>query len=253
MRRIMLRIAYDGTNYVGWQKQPNGISVEEVINRTLTELTGESIAVIGASRTDSGVHAMGNVAVFDTESRIPGDKFCFALNQRLPEDIVIRESCEVAADFHPRYAECTKTYEYRIYNATHRNPLNTRYTYFYHGELDCNKMREAAQYLVGEHDFASFCSAGAQVKTTVRRIYSVEIEEIEHTIIIRIKGNGFLYNMVRIIAGTLLQAGTGAFEPQNMQNIINSCNREKAGPTAPPQGLTLVRIDYVGLSPVTQM
>lgn len=244
MRRIMLRIAYDGTNYVGWQKQPNGIAVEEVINNALSGLTGENIEVIGASRTDSGVHAMGNVAVFDTESRIPGEKFSFALNQRLPEDIVVQESSEVDAEFHPRYAECTKTYEYRIYNATHRNPLNSRYTYFFHGELDTDRMREAAKYLVGEHDFASFCSAGAQVKTTIRTVYSIEIEEIAHTITIRIRGNGFLYNMVRIISGTLIQVGTGAIRPQDMKDIVNACDREAAGPTAPAQGLTLVRIDY---------
>lgn len=248
MRRIMLRIAYDGTNYVGWQEQNNGLAVEQVVNMALSDLLNEDISVIGASRTDSGVHAMGNVAVFDTESRIPGSKFSFALNQRLPEDIVVQESCEVPADFHPRYTECTKTYEYRIYNASHRNPLNSRYTCFYHGELDLNKMREAAQYLVGEHDFASFCSAGAQVRTTVRTIYGIEIEEIAHTITIRVKGNGFLYNMVRIIAGTLIQAGTGSIRPQEMEEIINAHNREAAGPTAPAQGLTLMKIEYERLT-----
>ena len=275
----MLRIAYDGTDYVGWQKQPNGLAVEEVINRALHELTGEKIEVIGASRTDSGVHALGNVAVFDTESRIPGDKFSFALNQRLPGTIVVQESCEVASDFHPRHAECTKTYEYRIYNAEHPNPLSARYTYFCHTPLDMGAMQAAAQYLIGEHDFASFCSAGAQVKTTVRTIYSVEVltEETEGDsadvsaadssdaarmalsvstardrhlhgpVTIRIRGNGFLYNMVRIIAGTLLQVGMGAVPPGNMAGIIAAADRSKAGPTAPPEGLTLVRIDYGSL------
>ena len=272
----MLRIAYDGTDYVGWQKQPNGLAVEEVINGALHELTGEQIEVIGASRTDSGVHALGNVAVFDTESRIPGDKFAYALNQRLPGTIVVQESCEVAADFHPRHAECVKTYEYHIYNASHPNPLNARYSYFCHTPLDIGKMRAAAQYLVGEHDFASFCSAGAQVKTTVRTIYSVGVltEETESgsavaaaadssnaarmalsvstardrhlhgPVTIRIRGNGFLYNMVRIIAGTLLQVGIGAIPPENMAGIIAAADRSKAGPTAPPEGLTLVRIEY---------
>lgn len=244
MRRIMLRIAYDGTNYVGWQEQNNGLAVEQVVNMALSDLLDEDISVIGASRTDSGVHALGNVAVFDTGSRIPGDKFSFALNQRLPEDIVVQESCEVPEDFHPRYCECTKTYEYKIYNATHRNPLNSRYTYFYHGDLDLDKMKEAAQHLVGEHDFASFCSAGAQVKTTVRTIYGIEIEEIEHTITIRVRGNGFLYNMVRIIAGTLIQVGAGSIRPQDMPDIVNKCSRDAAGPTAPACGLTLVKIEY---------
>lgn len=244
MRRIMLRIAYDGTDYVGWQEQNNGLAVEQVINMALSNLLKENISVIGASRTDSGVHALGNVAVFDTESRIPGDKFAYALNVGLPDNIVVQESSEVSPDFHPRYAECEKTYEYKIYNASHRNPLNSRYTYFYHGDLDIGKMRRAAEFMVGEHDFASFCSAGAQVKTTVRTIYGIEIEEIEHTIIIRVRGNGFLYNMVRIIAGTLMQVGSGGIEPENVPQIIEACDRSKAGPTAPAQGLTLVKIDY---------
>ena len=248
----MLRIAYDGTDYVGWQKQPNGLAVEEVISRAIDDLTGEEVQVIGASRTDSGVHALGNVAVFDTESRIPGDKFAYALNQRVPGTIVVQESCEVAADFHRRHAECVRTYEYHIYNASHPNPLNARYSYFCHTPLDIGKMRAAAQYLVGEHDFASFCSAGAQVKTTVRTIYSVGVltEETESgrhlrgPVTIRIRGNGFLYNMVRIIAGTLQQVGIGAIPPENMAGIIAAADRSKAGPTAPPEGLTLVRIEY---------
>lgn len=244
MRRIMLRVAYDGTNYVGWQKQPNGLAVEEVLNRALSELTGENIEVIGASRTDSGVHSMGNVAVFDTESRIPGDKFSYAVNQRLPEDIVVRESSEVAADFHPRYASCKKTYEYRIYNANHPNPLNSRYTYFVHAKLDAEAMKQAAAYIVGEHDFASFCSQGAQVKTTVRTVYSLDILQNGEELIIRIRGNGFLYNMVRIVAGTLLQVGMKAYPPEHVKEIVNLCDRTYAGPTAPPQGLTLMKIEY---------
>ena len=244
MRRILLRVAYDGTGYVGWQKQNNGIAVEEILNRALSELTGETVEVIGASRTDSGVHALGNVAVFDTASPIPPEKFCFAVNAHLPADIVVRESLEVPADFHPRYTECEKTYEYRIYNATHRNPLNSRYTYFYHGALDIAAMREAAEYLVGEHDFASFCSVGAQVKTTVRTVYSVEIEEKDLTVTIRIRGNGFLYNMVRIIAGTLVNFGAHMYPPEHMKDIVDAKDRAAAGPTAPPQGLTLMKIDY---------
>ena len=130
MRRIMLTIAYDGTDYVGWQIQPNGLAVEQVINKALSELLDEEIVIAGASRTDSGVHALGNVAVFDTNTRIPADKICFALNQRLPKDIVCLSSCEVRADFHPRHADCTKTYEYTIYNAVHPDPIKRRYSYF---------------------------------------------------------------------------------------------------------------------------
>lgn len=242
----MLRIAYDGTNYVGWQLQPNGPSIEAEINKALSAATGENIEVIGASRTDSGVHAEDNVAVFDTESRIPADKFCFALNRRLPEDITVTESCEVAPDFHPRYAECVKTYEYKIYNALHPDPMSRRYTYFYHGSLDVDRMDEAAHFLIGEHDFASFCAAGAQVKTTVRTIYDAEVEQTGKVITIRLRGNGFLYNMVRIIAGTLIQFGMDMYRPEYMRDIIGACDRTAAGPTAPPQGLTLMKIDYSG-------
>ena len=244
----MLRIAYDGTDYVGWQKQPNGLAVEEVLNKAISELTGEQIEVIGASRTDSGVHALDNVAVFDTESPIPAKKFSFALNRRLPGSIVVRSSREVRPDFHPRKVGCVKTYEYRIFNDDHPNPLNRRYTYFYHHELDIEAMREAAEHITGEHNFLSFCSAGAQVTTTVRTIYSAEIirgsDYDDKCIIIRLKGNGFLYNMVRIIAGTLLQAGSHSIEPERVKEIIEAHDRSMAGPTLPPQGLTLVKIEY---------
>ena len=248
MRRIMLRVAYDGTDFVGWQKQPNGLAVEEVLNKALRDLTGEQIEVIGASRTDSGVHALDNVAVFDTESPIPAKKFSFALNRRLPGSVVVRSSCEVKPTFHPRRVNCIKTYEYRIFNDEHPNPLNRRYTYFYHHDLDIDAMRAAAKYIEGEHNFLCFCSAGAQVTTTVRTIYSAEVIRgecyDENCIIIRLRGNGFLYNMVRIIAGTLLQAGRGAMEPERVKDIIESRDRGQAGPTLPPEGLTLVRIEY---------
>lgn len=244
MKRIRLIIAYDGTNYCGWQTQINGITVEEIINKTISELTGEEIAVIGASRTDSGVHALGNVAVFDTESRIPGEKFSFALNQRLPEDIRIQKSEEVKEDFHPRFCESTKTYEYKILNRRFMMPTMRLYSHFVYMPLDVEKMQEATQYIVGKHDFASFCSAGSQVKTTVRTVYSLEVRECEDVITIRIKGNGFLYNMVRIIAGTLINVGLGVYQPEYIKEIIESKNRNNAGPKAPACGLTLVGIEY---------
>ena len=175
MKRVKLVVAYDGTNYHGWQVQDNGITIEEVLNRTISELVQEDIKVIGASRTDAGVHACGNVAVFDTESRIPGDKFSFALNQRLPEDIRIQESCEVDADFHPRYADTVKTYEYNILNRRFELPTKRLYAAFCYYPMDIERMNQAAAYLVGEHDFKSFCSAGAQVQTTVRTIYAVNV------------------------------------------------------------------------------
>ena len=156
MKRVRLIIAYDGTNYCGWQVQINGITVEEVLNKALKDLLNEEIAVIGASRTDSGVHAMGNVAVFDTETRIPAEKISFALNQRLPNDIRIQKSDEVPLDWHPRYRDSTKTYEYKILNRRFPDPLQRFYTHFMYMPLDEQKMKEAAEYIVGEHDFASF-------------------------------------------------------------------------------------------------
>ena len=244
MKRVKLVVAYDGTNYHGWQVQDNGITIEEVLNRTLSELVQEDIKVIGASRTDAGVHACGNVAVFDTESRIPGDKFSFALNQRLPEDIRIQESCEVDADFHPRYADTVKTYEYNILNRRFELPSKRLYAAFCYYPMDIERMNQAAAYLVGEHDFKSFCSAGAQVQTTVRTIYAVNVTKADDMVHIRITGNGFLYNMVRIIAGTLMQVGTGLMEPEQVKEILEARDRSKAGPTAVAKGLTLVEIRY---------
>lgn len=244
MKRVKLIVAYDGTNYHGWQVQDNGITIEEVLNRTISELVQEDIKVIGASRTDAGVHACGNVAVFDTESRIPGDKFSFALNQRLPEDIRIQESCEVDADFHPRYADTVKTYEYNILNRRFELPTKRLYAAFCYYPMDIERMNQAAAYLVGEHDFKSFCSAGAQVQTTVRTIYAVNVTKADDMVHIRITGNGFLYNMVRIIAGTLMQVGTGLMEPEQVKEILEARDRSKAGPTAVAKGLTLVEIRY---------
>ena len=176
-RRILLRVAYDGTNYHGWQVQPNAKTIEGELNRVLTQLTGEEIQVTGASRTDAGVHALGNVAVFDTVSKIPAEKFSYALNQRLPEDIVIQSSLQVADDFHPRHCDCRKTYEYDILNRTFPLPAYRNTAYFLYGDLDLDAMRKACQAFLGEHDFASFCAAGAQVQTTVRTIYSLEVLE----------------------------------------------------------------------------
>ena len=243
-RRVKLIISYDGTNYCGWQVQINGITVEEVINRELSRMLGEDIAVIGASRTDSGVHALGNVAVFDTFSKIPPEKMCFALNQRLPDDIRIQDSCEVPLDFHPRYCDSTKTYEYKILNRRFDNPVMRLYTHFVYMPLDCDKMQEAAKYLVGEHDFKSFCSARTQVTDTVRTIYSLDVSKDDDIIKIRISGNGFLYNMVRIIVGTLIKVGLKVYPPEYVKEILEACDRNVAGPKAPAKGLTLIGIVY---------
>ena len=245
MRRIRIFVAYDGTNYCGWQIQPNGITIEEKLNKALNRLTGEDIRVIGASRTDSGVHALGNVAVFDTESPIPPERFSYALNQRLPEDIVVVKSDEVPLDWHPRYQDnISKTYEYHIYNAQMPNPLKTRYCTFVSFPLDIGAMREGAKYLIGAHDFVSFCNVRTDVEDTVRTIYSLDILPVGDEITIRIQGNGFLYNMVRIIVGTLVRVGRGGYTPEQVQEILEAKNRKAAGVTAPPQGLFLVGIEY---------
>ena len=244
MKRVRLIVAYDGTNYRGWQVQPNGITIEEVLNKHLSALLGEEIVVTGASRTDSGVHSMGNVAIFDTNTRMPAEKISFALNQSLPEDIVVQESKEVPSDWHPRYQVSRKTYEYRILNRTFRQPMRRLDTYFYHYPLDVEKMQKAASYLIGEHDFKSFCAVGAQVKTTVRTIYACDVIKENDIITIRVTGNGFLYNMVRIIAGTLIRVGGGDMEPERMPEILDALDRNAAGPTAPAHGLTMIGIEY---------
>lgn len=244
MKRVRMVVSYDGTAYRGWQLQPKGITTEEVLNRELTALLKEPISVIGASRTDSGVHARGNIVVFDTENRMPADKICFALNQRLPEDIRVQRSEEVPADWHPRKANCTKTYEYKVLNRKISMPLERLYAHFCYFNLDLDKMREAAAYLVGEHDFKSFCTVRTQAEETVRTIYSLDITKQEDMITIRISGSGFLYNMVRIIAGTLLEVGMGAYPPEHMEEILDARDRQAAGRTAPARGLTLVSMEY---------
>lgn len=245
MKRVKLVVAYDGTNYHGWQIQPGDVTVEQIINEKLSQLTGEDIKVIGASRTDAGVHAMGNVAVFDTESRIPGEKFSYALNQRLPEDIRIQCSEEVEADFHPRYYDCRKTYRYQILNAAFPNPMQRMYSHFVCHELDLEAMRQAGQYLIGEHDFKSFCSSKTQVTETVRHIYSLEVKKNGDMIAIYVQGNGFLYNMVRIIAGTLIEVGLHRKKPEEIEIMLHAMDRQIAGPTAPANGLTLMCIEYL--------
>lgn len=245
MKRVMLTVAYDGTAYHGWQIQPNGETIEGVLNRCLSVLLQEEIEVIGASRTDSGVHAMGNVAVFDTDSPIPAEKIAYALNQRLPEDIKIQKSEEVAADFHPRHCDSRKTYEYRIYCAPFPMPVKRLYAHFTYIPMDVERMRKAAAYLVGVHDFKSFCSAEAQVESTVRQVDSVEVEQEGNEIILRIAGRGFLYNMVRIIAGTLMEVGRGHIAPEEVKTILEAKDRQAAGPTAPACGLTLIKYEFL--------
>ena len=244
VKRVKLVVAYDGTNYCGWQVQPNGITIEGVLNRELSKLLKEDIVVIGASRTDSGVHSYGNVAVFDTNARMPAEKISYALNQRLPEDIVVQNSCEVPPDWHPRHCNSRKTYEYRILNREFPMPQRRLDTWFVYRKLNIPAMCEAARRFEGTHDFKSFCSVNTAVEDTTRTIYSCELKQDGEVLTIRITGSGFLYNMVRIMVGTLLRVAQGKFQPEDIPHILEAKNRKMAGPTAPPCGLYLNRVFY---------
>ncbi|MDD3747141.1 MAG: tRNA pseudouridine(38-40) synthase TruA [Anaerostipes sp.] len=246
MKRYKLIIAYDGTNYCGWQIQPRDITIESVLNEQLSKLIGEQVTVIGASRTDSGVHALGNVAVFDSDTTIPASRMARALNHHLPKDIVIQSCEEVDLEYHPRYQDTRKTYEYTIYNAEFNNPITARHHHFVYVPLDAKKMNQAAQIFMGEHNFISFCTTGGQAKTFTRTIYECTVEQKGNYITFRVTGNGFLYNMVRMMAGTLIQIGRGKKEISWVEEILNAApKRVKAGPNAPAKGLTLVKIDYL--------
>lgn len=242
--RILLEVSYDGTNYHGWQIQKNAISIEEVLNKELSTLLKEEIEVIGASRTDAGVHAKCNIAVFDTCTNIPANKIANAINHCLPEDIRIQNSYDVKADFHPRRTPTKKTYEYRVNIGAFEDPTKRLYTHFTYLPLNIESMREAASYIIGEHDFESFSVAKKQVASTVRTIFEIDIREQENEIIFTIRGNGFLHNMVRIIVGTLLVIGAGRKKPEDMITILEAKRRTAAGPTAPAKGLCLKSYEF---------
>ncbi|MDO4977743.1 MAG: tRNA pseudouridine(38-40) synthase TruA [Eubacteriales bacterium] len=245
MKRYRLRVAYDGSNYHGWQEQNNGITIEQVLNETLSKVLKEEITVIGASRTDAGVHAYGNVAVFDSETRIPAEKICYAVNPFLPADIRIMKSEEVEDDFHPRFVDSRKTYEYHIHNSRIPFPTNRLYSHQVIVPLDVEAMQEAGKYMVGTHDFKCFCAAKAQVKTTVRTVNDVRVRKNGDEIIVEVQGEGFLYNMVRIITGTLIKVGLHAYPPEHVKEIIASKDRAQAGETVPAKGLFLQQIEYL--------
>ena len=251
VKRIMLTVAYDGTYYHGWQYQNNGKTIEGELNKALSKLLQTEVEVIGASRTDAGVHALCNVAVFDSGAAIPAEKYAYALNQMLPIDIRIRNSREVPMDFHPRKTETVKTYEYRIDCEEFADPLKTRYAYFTYVPLDEKKMQEAAFSLVGTHDFKSFCSVNTTATTTVRTIFDIQVIREGADIMVRITGNGFLYNMVRIIVGTLMDVGRGRYEPEMVKRILEKKDRCAAGPTVPACGLLLKELHFLQLESTT--
>ena len=252
MKRVKIVVAYDGTNYCGWQVQPNGLSVQEVLEKHLSDLLCEEIRITGASRTDAGVHALGNVAAFNTSARMAADRISFAMNTRLPADIRIQESAEVPMEFHPRFANTVKTYEYRIFNRKFPDPTKRLYSFFYHYPLDVEKMQRAASYLVGEHDFKSFCMAASAVgKPTCRNVHEISFaqEEVmgERTVVITVKGNAFLHSMVRTIVGTLVMVGRGRRKPEWVADVLQACDRCAAGENAPAAGLVFWNVSYDGV------
>lgn len=246
MRRIRLIIEYDGTAYVGWQTQPNGIAVQALLERALSEVTGERLALHGSGRTDSGVHARAQVAHFDTEVRMAADKFAIALNTHLPRDIRVLCSEETPAAFHARFAAKEKQYRYTIQLGPHAL-VATRHTALHiHAPLDWEKMCAAAADCIGTHDFAAFMSAGTAMENTVRTVYASAWSCEGAYLRYDVTGNGFLYNMVRILVGTMLDIGKGILPPEALGTALLSKNRADAGATAPAHGLTLWRVKYDG-------
>lgn len=248
-RRIRLTVEYDGTAYAGWQRQLNAVGVQQRLEEAVFKLTGEQASVTGASRTDAGVHALGQAAHFDTASRIPEDKFSFALNTALPPDIRVSASGETRPDFHARFHAAGKLYRYRIHNAAHACAIgrNTHAHAIY--PLDEVLMREEAQSAVGTHDFAAFAASGSVVRDTVRTLHEARVLRSGNEVEILVRGNGFLYNMARILAGTLIAVGGGKLAPGAVARALQSGNRLDLGATAPAHGLTLMRVYYFGEPP----
>ncbi|MCL2378555.1 MAG: tRNA pseudouridine(38-40) synthase TruA [Defluviitaleaceae bacterium] len=244
--QILLTVAYDGTAYAGWQRQQNAVAVQQRLEEALSELLNGPIVTKAASRTDAGVHALGQRAAFFAEDlRIPLNKLPQVLNGFLPPDISVTAATAVSEDFNPRFHASYKTYTYNTYTNPTPNPLLRRYSAYMPQALDIQAMKKAAGMFIGRHDFAAFMATGGSAKTTVREIYACEVEEAQPGLAtLTVTGNGFLYNMVRIITGTVLYVGLGKILPGDIPGIILSRDRTKAGKTMPPEGLTLVRVGY---------
>lgn len=244
MKNICLTIEYDGSGFCGWQRQKNGISVQELLEKAIQTVTGEQILIHGAGRTDAGVHALGQVAHFLTESRVPPLRFAPALNRLLPDTVSVRESREVPQGFHARYSAVGKHYRYLICNRDARSAIMARRAGFVLGNLDEQRMNMACNYLVGTHDFRCFMASGSRVKDSVRTLYEAGVSRDGNLVAIDLKGDGFLYNMVRIVAGTLVEVGTAERSPHDVMDILHGKDRARAGKTMPPQGLYLVEVFY---------
>lgn len=244
MKNIKLIIEYDGTNYAGWQKQKNAVTIQQKLEESILKLTGESVEIIGSSRTDAGVHAKGFVANFKTESSIPARSFREALNSKLPKDIVILESEEVPLDFHARYSSIGKLYSYTIINRVQPLAIGRDYVYHYKKQLNFEAMKEACEYFIGKHDFSAFKSTGSSVKTSIRTVKRAFLNKDDYKLIFYVEADGFLYNMVRIMVGTLIDVGIGKIRPEDIKAIIQSKDRNRAGKTVPASGLCLEFVYY---------
>ena len=244
MRRVLLSVEYDGTAYAGWQRQSNGLAVQQVLEEALSQASGERITVTGSSRTDAGVHALAQQVHFDTSCSIPPEKYPFVLNTLLPPDIRVRSGREVPSDFHARFLACGKTYTYRIWNSRHGSALYRNLTWHVPVPLDTDLMISALPDLLGSHDFQAFQASGGTAKTTLRTMDRAELSRSGEQIILTISGNAFLYNMVRIIAGTLAEIGLHRLPPSAFLTALQSGNRLDLGMTAPPQGLELSEVRY---------
>jgi tRNA pseudouridine38-40 synthase len=246
VRRLLFTIRYDGTAYHGWQVQNNALTVQQLVQDALERVLGERVPVTGCSRTDTGVHAEMFCFHTDVGSDIDCERLVSAINAHLPDDIAAYDCREVAGDFHARYSCSGKRYIYRFYDGRQRNPFLMRYTARVNGRLDEARMNEAAAHFVGRHDFIGFCSAGSSVEDTVRTVSEAKVERQGDVVIFTVAADGFLYNMVRIMAGTLLEVSSGKTQPADMPQIIASRERERAGATAKAQGLTLAEVFYGG-------
>ena len=244
MRNIKLTIEYDGKCYNGWQKQPDKLNIQGEIEKAIYNITQEEVDLIGSGRTDAGVHALGQVANFKTNSALPIEKLSLAINSQLKSSIIIKKAEEVDERFHSRYTAKQKTYRYIINNSKTGTAIYRNLEYCFPVKLNVEKMVEAAKYFEGEHDFKAFKSSGTSGKNSVRTIYKAEVRRDGERIIIELTGNGFLYNMVRIISGTLLDVGLGKIEPNEIPDIIEKKDRTKAGKTLPAHGLYLVKVQY---------
>ncbi|MDR1616536.1 MAG: tRNA pseudouridine(38-40) synthase TruA [Syntrophomonadaceae bacterium] len=244
MARIKMVIEYDGSEYHGFQMQNNAETVQEELEKGIRKLTGAETRLICAGRTDAGVHALGQVIAFDSCASIPAERWGMALNSVLPEDIRVRFSALAADDFNPRFHALRKTYSYLIYRKKERALFYRRYALCSTENLNIISMRQACDYLLGRHNFSAFCASGNSSKTFEREVYACSLESTEKRLIFKITANGFLYNMVRIIVGTLLEIGRGKYQPEHMERLIIARDRTRAGPTAPPQGLYLHEVEY---------